>query len=310
MLQRVAPLLSLCVLFLLLATAPSGTSRRLELLEVSVLLRESDSTARAATRQGMEQAAADLGAELRFLILTEANQVEEQQTIFSQEIEAGADAIVLIPTDRTALAEDVASASVPVVTLETDMSQQQAVYVGVDNQEMGETLAQAALNGVAAGGQVLLLDSLPGDTGVHERLQSAADALLAADRAVSVCRPGDGQSLETALKGALATQMPDLILAFEAAALETAARTIESLEAPPLLYGMGATNTVAAYLEQGTITAIAAQNEFAAGYLAVQTAVQMAREKVPHVETLTFTIVRKETMYGSDYQKLLFPVTR
>ncbi len=31
------------------------------------------------------------------------------------------------------------------------------------------------------------------------------------------------------------------------------------MESPPLLYGIGATSTIAAYLEQGDVTAIAAQ---------------------------------------------------
>ena len=42
--------------------------------EVSVVIRESDSALWANARQGMEQAASELGAELRFLTLTPDNQ--------------------------------------------------------------------------------------------------------------------------------------------------------------------------------------------------------------------------------------------
>ena len=102
------------------------------------------------------------------------------------------------------------------------------------------------------------------------------------------------------------------MLAFEPGALETAASVLEQMEGPaPLLYGSGATNTIAYALEQGWITAIAAQNEFAAGYLAVEAAVEASRKVArTEVEPMEFSIVRKENMYDPANQKLLFPVTR
>ena len=113
------------------------------------------------------------------------------------------------------------------------------------------------------------------------------------------------------LAQAVEREQPALLLAFDAGTLEQAAAVMERLAKPPLLYGVGATNTIAYALEQGWITAIAAQNEFAAGYLAVEAAVEASR-KVPRtaVEPMEFSIVRKENMYDPANQKLLFPVTR
>ena len=311
-LQLVVPLLSLCVLYLLLTTDPGPGSGQTELLEVSVLFREADSW--SAARQGMEQAAADLGAELRFLTLSEPNQAAEQEALLLREAEAGADAILLVPADREALAGAVetAGAQAAVVTLETDMREKGAVaFVGVDNGAVGEALGRAALNGAAEGETVLLVDSVPGPTGVSDRLEAAAAVLEAAGRRVRVCRPRGDQSLDQALSEALAAERPALVLAFEAAGLEQAARSAQSAAAPPLVYGMGATATIAAYLEQDGITAIAAQNEFAAGYLAVEAAARAVRRtSAGAVEPLAFTLVRRETMYDPDNQKLLFPVTR
>ena len=54
--------LGLGVLFSLVAFDQPGRQDT-ELLEVSVIIREADSTGWSAARQGMEQAAADLGAE-------------------------------------------------------------------------------------------------------------------------------------------------------------------------------------------------------------------------------------------------------
>ena len=67
---------------------------------------------------------------------------------------------------------------------------------------------------------------------------------------------------------------------------------------------------IRAALEEGRVTAIAALNVFSAGYLAVDAAAALARhEDWTGVPTVAFSIVRQETMYSSDNQKLLFPVT-
>ena len=78
----------------------------------------------------------------------------------------------------------------------------------------------------------------------------------------------------------------------------------------PLLYGCGSTTGIAAALEKGRVTAIAAVNVFSAGYLAVEAAASLARhEDWTGAPTVAFSVVRQETMYESDNQKLLFPVT-
>lgn len=314
LLQLMVPLLSLCVLFLLLAFDPGTPSGSKELLQISIIPREADSAVWATARQGMEQAAADLGAELRFLTPGKSNQAGEQQELLSREVAGGADAVVLTPADRDALAADVAQASAQtvVVTLDSDMSEAGAdACVSVDNAALGETLGSSVLNGVPAGGTVLVLSSVPGSNGIRERLDAAAGVLTRSGRTVRISSPSNTQDLADLLPADLTAIHPDAVIAFEAGALELAAMAIQGMESPPLLYGMGATSTIAAYLEQGGVTAIAAQNEFAAGYLAVESAVHaIRRASGQEADFLAYALVRKETMYTPDNQKLLFPVAR
>ena len=307
------PLLILTVLLAVMIWDPSPR-REPTLLNVSVLIREADTTPWASARQGMEQAAVDLGVELRFLALSEDNSAAEQQALLAREIEGGADGILLAPADPAALADAVkqASAKAVVVTLESDMSQSGAkACISVDNTAVGEALGRAVLNGVPQGGEAILLDSAPGSTGITARLTAAARVLEAEGRQVYVCRADQGRTLPDALGDALRTRRSGAVVAFEAPALEQAARVAQNAAHRPLVYGMGATPAVAAYLEQSYITAIAAQNEFAVGYLSVQTAVSTIR-RTPSaaVVPLAFSMVRLENMYDPDNQKLLFPVTR
>lgn len=81
-------------------------------------------------------------------------------------------------------------------------------------------------------------------------------------------------------------------------------------EAFPLLYGAAPPPASPSALEKGRVTAIAAVNVFSAGYLAVEAAAKLARhESWTGASSVGFSIVRQETMYSSDNQKLLFPVT-
>lgn len=305
--------LALPLLGMLLAALPAlfytGQSQSLPpLLEVSVILRE-DGTF-ATIRQGMEQAAADLNVELRFLAPTSGNNAQEQAQLLSHELESGASAILLVPADRSeeSLCEAVRSAQgrAAVVTLETGMPDQGARNcIRPDNRALGQSLARAAINGVTPGGTVLLMDSVPGDNAVRERLEAAAKLLTQEGRKVLIHHPEDQDLPEF-----LPLHPVEAILAFEAAALERASEAARYLEGFPLLYGAGSTPAIAAGLEQNRVTAIAALNNFSAGYLAVQSAAALARRQdIPDTAPLPFRILRQETMYEPENQKLLFPVT-
>lgn len=314
LLQLVVPLLSLCVLFLLLTMDPVRPSQPQKLLEISVLFRQSDASTWSVARQGMEQAAVDLNAELRFLTPTGEDVAAEQQALLEREAESGTNAVLLIPADREALADTVSrvtDAGTPVITLETDMSNAGAsACIGADNFALGEALGRAALNGAPEDSLVILLDTA-GATGVSDRIDTAESVLKAAGRRVRRCTPLDGETLTAALDRTLSAMDAAAVVAFDAADLEQAAALLAVREDAPLLYGAGSTAMVAAYLEQSTIVSIAAQNEFAAGYLAVGAAVQAAtgQESLP-LEPLEFFLVRQENMYEPENQKLLFPVTR
>ena len=303
-------LISLGLLALLLATllfsVPGRSRRQIELLEMSVILRETDTASNA--RQGMEQAAADLNVELRFLSPSAANDAAEQAQLLTHEVESNASAILLVPADRQALCEAVRSASAQavLVTLETDMTAQGArACIGTDNAALGRALAEATINGVPSQGTVLLLRSTTGDNAAQERLDGAMERLREAGREVCFLPP------ETpSLQEFLARRRVDAILAPEASALESASEAARFMTEFPLLYGAGSTAAIAAGLEQNRVTAIAALNDFAAGYLAVETAAGLVRhQSVSAVDTLPFFILRQETMYAPENQKLLFPVT-
>ena len=307
-LQLVLPLIGLSVLFCLLAFAPGEKHSQPPLLEMSVILRDGDGGV-STMRKGMEQAAEDLNVELRFLTPAEDNNAAEQVLLLEREVAGGAPAVVLLPADRELLSGAVSAAAgkTTLVTVETDMTAWgAAASVSMDHQALGEALGTAAMHGVPAGGTVLLLDSLPGDNGIRERLEAAREVLEREGRQV---REYQWNGDETLFADILRIERPGAVIAFEAAALAEVAELSRG-ENFPLLYGCGSTTGIAAALEKGRVTAIAAVNVFSAGYLAVEAAASLARhEDWTGAPTVAFSVVRQETMYESDNQKLLFPVT-
>ncbi len=308
-LQLVLPLIGLSVLFWLLAFAPGEKHHQPPPLEMSVILRDGDGAV-STMRKGMEQAAQDLNVELRFLIPAEDNSAVQQAQLLEREVAGAASAVLLIPADREALGDAVSAAAgkTTLVTVETDMTAWgAAASITMDHQELGAALGAAALNGVPEGGTVLLLDSLPGDNGIRERMEAAKAVLERGGRQARVYK-WDPDT--TSLPDILRIERPRAIIAFEAAALADVAEMSRGEDAFPLLYGCGSTASIAAALEKGRVTAITAVNVFSAGYLAVEAAAALARhEDWTAAAPVAFSIVRQETMYDSDNQKLLFPVT-
>lgn len=308
-LQLVLPLIGLSVLFWLLAFAPGEKHHQPPLLELSVILRDGDGAV-STMRKGMEQAAQDLNVELRFLIPAEDNSAVQQAQLLEREVAGAAPAVLLIPADREALGDAVSAAAgkTTLVTVETDMTAWgAAASITMDHQALGAALGAAALNGVPEGGTVLLLDSLPGDNGIRERMEAAKAVLEREGRQARVYK-WDPDT--TSLPDILRIERPRAIIAFEAAALADVAELSRGEDTFPLLYGCGSTSGIAAALEKGRVTAITAVNVFSAGYLAVEAAAALARhEDWTAAAPVAFSIVRQGNMYDSDNQKLLFPVT-
>lgn len=267
------------------------------LLSVSVLFRDTDSSNWIITRQGMEQAADELGAELRFLNLTVQNDSREQEELLRREAEGGADALVAVPVDPESLymALTRLSTSCPMVTLECAM-ESGAGAVAPDNRAVGQELARALLEDWS-GGQVVLLDNSAACPEVESRLEAAQEVLSQAG--ISCVRLAALPEIWADKKW---------VMTFEPGATRQAADQKEDGYSFAL-YGVGSSTAITTSLEQGSIAAVAAWSDYAAGYLAVEQAVRAVRQRPQDLEPLTFSIVRGEDIYAPENQKLLFPVT-
>lgn len=276
--------------------------------EISVIIREPENGGWFNTRQGMEQAAGDLGADLRFLPLTEANNGPEQDYLIRREAQGGADVFVIVPADPENLDRRLAELTDGGVTvaLESPMSSANNV-ITVEKREMGQALALDLVENWD-GGRVLLIDSSPLCRAVQERLEGARAVLEEHHIPVTV-EKCPSELLPERLPRECSRTAAHYVMTFEHSATEKAAQARETTGMTGAVYGVGASGSIVTYLERGALEAVAAWSDYAVGYLTVAQAVGVYNGAVSwHGKGVDFRIVHREEIYDSDIQKLLFPV--
>lgn len=274
---------------------PEKAERR---VEISVIVRESDSSIWSEARRGMGKAAADYGVELRFLALGESNSVSEQTELIRQEIKNGADGLVVVPAQTEALeviAKD--NPKIPIVTMESSL-EGSCISVIPDNVWIGEQLA-AAIEEDFSEGHVLLVDAAPGSSGIRARLKAAEESLT--EKGFTVLRCGSDFTVET-IEGVDAVIFPEP---------ESAVHALQLLDQngkTSSLYVAGTEERILAGLEYGVIRGVVAWSGYGVGYQAVEQAASAVLGKEISEPVVESVLVRKEEMYEIENQKILFPI--
>ncbi len=296
--------LGLGVIFALVLPEFPDAQSQYSYVEISVFLQEGDIALTSNTRLGMEEAAADYGAQLRFVTPPDQEDHASQLTLMSREIDGGADALIVSPIDPTALALDMEEIDLPVISLESQVATA-ALSITPDNIALGQQVAQSLLDDGLVGPdiQILLLDTAGTRTGVAERIAQCRATLEATDCTVVTC------TLAALIDGDYDLTGVDAIVALDYQSTLSMAGWENSQAIHHQLYGVGGSTDIAAYLERGILQATVTWSEYATGYLAVQRAVESAMGlALTPISTPTLSTIRGETIYDPDNQKLLFPV--
>ena len=276
--------------------------------EVSVIIREPEGSSWFSFRQGMEHAAGDIGADLRFLPLTESNSAAEQEELIRREAENGTDVFVIAAADSETLAQKLPelTGKCPTVALESQMSTAGDEVV-LDNGAMGAAMARDLLQDWD-GGKVLLVNSSPKCTAVTRRLDEARRVLAANGVPLAEEECPSAQLPETLPRLASKTAA-HYVMVFEHTATERAAEAKATGGLTGQIYGVGASGTIVAGLERGLLRSVAAWSDYAEGYLSVARAVGLSEGAyLWRDREVDYFIVHREDIYDPEIQKILFPV--
>lgn len=295
----VLALLGIAIIFSLFVPEEFLRESEPQRVEISILTRQIDGTVWTSARQGMEQAAEDYGAELRFLTLSTPNDGKEQIELLQREVDMGTDGAVVVPADCGQLEESLEKwRGFPVVTMESEVKGAKAGIIP-DYQQAGTLLAQQAVRDLPKQAKVLLVGGCAKSTGIGIMQDAARQVLEQA-----------GLSVEKYTKNADALPYDvQAVMCFDVQSLLRVMEVRKETEQSFRVYGTGMTNSLVAQLETGEISALAVWSEYAQGYLAVTQAVSAARKEKAENNVLPVTVVREGETYEPDHQKLLYPVS-
>jgi ribose transport system substrate-binding protein len=131
--------------------------------------------------EGAQQAAKDLGMEIKGLAPIKPNNVEEQIRMMEDAITSKMDAIVVVPSDSKGIIPGIEKANragIPVVTSNTRAFGGKFIgFAGAPNEEAAYLVAQTFLKTLGGKGNVIILEGIPG-------AQTAIDRKAGIDRAI------------------------------------------------------------------------------------------------------------------------------
>ena len=253
--------------------------------KVSVLVEDSSSERWTSFRLGLDQAAAEYGADVTYITSTGFSSAEEQKGLISQEAAAGTNAMIL------SLYDSEATESVPdtmkIVFVETDGirdSGEGMAAVIPSGRKMGEALGEMMLEGLTE-----TIESAGGSTTVFQ----TSDEDLA-----SVMFQAEKSDLIAVLEDPLLVQAAGIAVS-------------ENLGSG-VLYGIGCSPSNISYLERGVISGMVVPNEFSMGYQSLAQLSRFISNDLPAMKDIEigFTCVRTAEVHDPENEKLLFPEIR
>lgn len=287
-----------------------------EYYNISVITRFTDSESFEIIRQGMEQAAIDMRAEMTYISLAEYNSCEEQDELLKREFNNGADAIIISAADSDYIVPTVNSVStrIPVISIESNVNTKNVkAFYSADNYNMGKVLGERVADEIGENDKnIVILQGTAKSTSISDREKGIIDVLNKNGiNTITVPVKDMNTSKPYFFDNLVFEYKPDVIIATETEVLEKTATYFQGVNGwKGRIYGIGVTGRIASYLEKELISAIVVQNEFNIGYLGVQAAVSSIKnDKIKNAE-IDYKVVDSENMYTTECQKLIFPFIR
>lgn len=308
-------LIFLVVLFLMCSTDLIIREPEKEVYEVAVIIEDVRDDNYGNFRKGMDQAAIELNADVRFITLYEKLNADGQMELLEREQQDGVDALIVAPVDEQRVADALQDnlVTVPTVILGSEQAEEMSAgIIMIDYREMGRMLAEKIKEQIPENGSVLLLEDVSGkSSGGSSFLTEAASVLEESGYPCKIEEP-EGEDKYREILAALPEQGA-VIVAGSPEVLTETARVLEEengfSDRVAGLYGRGNTLAILDDLDSGLITGLCVTDEFSRGYFSVCMAVR-ALEKAGDRESMAMDsyYIEKKNLREPKYEKMLFPV--
>ncbi len=268
--------------------------------EISVILYNAGNGGWESLMEGMRQAEDYFSVNINYVTLRDEADGEEQKKAILREIENGAEGIILTVCDYEALELFLRGENytVPIIAVESGLNNPSFPLVSADNYAMGKRLGEE----IVADWQKEELPkvALVQNTHTRDSVEQRKEGLLAA-----LEKEARLIDWEEATAGCGA----DIAVALHKEAFLEIIEKKEALWQEMDIYGIGNTSAIVAALDRGIIKKLVFQNEFNMGYLSVKALLnKMENISGEELEEIEYYCVTRQELYGTEFEKLLFPI--
>lgn len=305
----------LVVLFLMCSTDLIIREPEKEIYELAVIIEDTSDENYGNFRKGMDQAAIEFNADVRFITLYERLNADGQMELIERERQDGVDALIVAPVDEERVKDALSQmqGNVQTVLLGTGEScGELRGAVVVDHREMGRQMAAEMAERLPEGCPVVMLEDKERQNGAGRRfLEGASEVFAESGHDCQTLCP-EGEEAYRKLIG----NLPGSGAAILAGTPEMLLAAADVLEKYPVLsvrvkglYGRGNTLPVLDDLDSGLIAGLCVTDEFSRGYFSVSMAVDALEGKAQGEPlVLESYYIEKEDLREPKYEKMLFPV--
>lgn len=308
----------LVFLFLASSTDLIIKERENPVYPVSVIIGDSSDDDYVNFRKGMDRAALELNADISFVSLYERNDAAQQTEMVLREQREGAKAIVLAPVKNGQLDSlfEWGQMEAPVILTGASMDGHKAYCaVAADYEAMGKRLGQEILAHHGNDQTVWLLEQGRGNW-MNRQFEAGIQAALSeADCQAAYYNTGEDPDLGSFFFTRKKRGEEDLVIAcLDQESLLAAADHLagsQAVRSNPVagLYGRGTSVSLLNHLDQGRITGICVTDDFTAGYISIQTAVEAASGKKKEEDVLLESwYIERQDLRDPVFEKMLYPI--
>ena len=269
-------------------------------------------------KEGAEQAALEMNANIRFLFLSKDNNEEEQIELIKRESQNEVDALLINPIESQNVIDalEYAKNKIPVVLIQSFIDIKSGINrVMCDEYQLGKSLAEEALNNISKNQNIMIITSDNNSTSYYERYNGILDVLDESNHKYFIANIKNyvddtffNEVLDSSNIGAILCTDRDIT---EKVAELKKKCISENYNKDVLVFGVGNTNKIISLLEEEVVNATAVQNEFNIGYIAVKSAIELkAGEKVEESKIIKSTVIASEDMYSPKNERILFQFVR
>ncbi len=279
--------------------------------QVSVILPYDGAGEWKNLQQGIKQAAEDYNLTITYIIMAENSTSAEQAAILRREIENGAKGIMFAAMDACFLSgvAEKARDEVKLLTVESGVNEVEIPMISGSNYDMGKLLGEK----VAADGNSKIAIICPAEerTYTKERIEGFVKGVGENVKIVYLEYKNEGKEVAKILKKIFWSTEYDSVVCVDTVTLEKCSDYFSEFHPETKLYGIGTSSKVAAKVDKGVIEAIVCQNEFSIGYKAATKLAGILQKKDYEIENATkYGLVTAENLYDTEYQELLFPISK